>query len=225
VYSLLRTALKSAPTGPIEEVYPGHARIAGATVAARLAAKAQSAALFLESLEATGKPILSVDMTASAIQAQLIAAAGQIAGRMTFAQAFRMVAEDAELSTLMAGHVLHLAGQAAQAVELRAGERLDRSVSADALTVAVPPDTMDAAATFLAMNLPAATVTDGFAEGRMQFVYQVHNLAREQLLVTESSAKAYGNTSALERQLWHFPRRYRAPAMMEIPHAAAVGGR
>jgi hypothetical protein len=222
VESSLRTALASAPGGPIEEVYPGHARIAGSSVAARLAAEAGgNTAVFLARFEA----ILSAGLTATAIEVELTAAAGQLAGPLTFAQVFRAVAEDNEICTLLAGHVLHLAGQAAQAVELRAGERLDRSVSADALTVAVPPGAMGAVTAFLAMNLPAATVTDGFAEDRVQFVYQVHNLAREQLLVTESSTKAYGDASALERQLWHFPRRYRAPAMMEMPHATAASGR
>lgn len=68
-------------------------------------------------------------------------------------------------------------------------------------------------------------MTDGVSEDRVQFVYQVHNLAREQLLLTESSAKAYGDASALERQISHFPRRYGATAVTEMPTATTAGGR
>ena len=207
IRNALQKRVELLPIGPLEELRPGLVQITGRDVARHLA----------ERLGGTSDGNLQVDVPARELAADevtavvdaILLAVRQGQPEVTLHAAVAAVEAQEDGRMLLAAHLRMLANTATSAARLKPGARLDRTICPEMLSVGLPGGVADPLVEFVTRTFPQAPIMASFRRERMEILYDIANVNREQLRITQMAEQAYSKSSALERRLWHLPRRYR----------------
>jgi hypothetical protein len=205
IRQILVRHLDQVSEGPLEEPRPGLVRVTGAEVARALAAGANLSSPDLSLVPSRELPAAELAPTAQALLAHIRSQLPEVA----LPAALAAVESLAGGRLLLEQYLRMLVASATSAARLKPGTRLDRSLCPEMLSIGLPEGASSSLVPLVARLFPQAPIMAAFRPGRLEILYDIANASRDQLRITEMAEDAYVQATALERQLWHLPRRYR----------------